>query len=105
MWSRIARRDEAASRAGRRASSLPAAPVGSACVALERFLSPRSVAVVGASERRLMSNAAVNQLLPADVELAGHDHDATVASIATSSAMQSEEAGEEAEGEAEAEAE
>jgi large subunit ribosomal protein L25 len=44
-------------------------------------------------------------VLPPDVELAGHDHDATVASIATSSAMQSEEAEEAIEGEAEAEAE
>jgi large subunit ribosomal protein L25 len=42
--------------------------------------------------------------LPADVELAGHDHEATVASIATSSALQSEEA-EGAEGEAAAEGE
>jgi large subunit ribosomal protein L25 len=43
--------------------------------------------------------------LPAGVELAGHDHDATVASIATSSAMQSEEAETTVEGEPEAEAE
>ncbi len=43
--------------------------------------------------------------LPADVELAGHDHEATVASIATSSALQSEEAdGAEAETAAEGEA-
>jgi large subunit ribosomal protein L25 len=41
--------------------------------------------------------------LPEGVELAGHDHDATVASIATSSAMQSEEADATPEGEAEAE--
>jgi large subunit ribosomal protein L25 len=46
-------------------------------------------------------------VLPAGVELAGHDHDVTVASIATSSAMQSEEADAAPadEGETEAEAE
>ena len=43
--------------------------------------------------------------LPQGVELSAHDHDATVASIATSSAMQSEEADEAAEAAADAEAE
>jgi acetate---CoA ligase (ADP-forming) len=37
--------------------------------ALSRLLSPRSVAVVGASERRRMSNIAVGHLLSADVDL------------------------------------
>lgn len=36
---------------------------------LLRFLSPRSVAVVGASERRHMSNVALGHLVDADVEL------------------------------------
>jgi len=36
---------------------------------LDRFFAPGSVAVVGASERRMMSNAAVDQLLTSGVEL------------------------------------